>query len=158
METGACFDPTAAYRYRLWRIWQPAAPLVTFVMLNPSIADASVNDPTIRRCLGFAQAWGYGGLEVVNLFGLRATHPAQLRQAVDPVGADCDRHLQAAVARAECVILAWGNWGSLQGRDRQVLSRIAPAKCFCLGINRSGQPSHPLYLKLGLQPLAYSPD
>jgi len=124
-------------------------------MLNPSTADAEINDPTIRRCLDFAQTWGYGSLEVVNLFGLRATQPQRLRDAADPVGSDCDRYIQTAVEPADRVIVAWGNWGSWQGRDQIVLSWIDPSRCYCLGVNQSGQPSHPLYLKRSSQPVRY---
>lgn len=155
METGACFDPTGAYRYSLWRIWRPAALRIAFVMLNPSTADAAANDPTIRRCLSFAQTWGYGALEVVNLFGLRASQPQLLRQTDDPVGADCDRYVQAAISCADAVIVAWGNWGQLQGRDQTVLNWIDPQKRYCLGVNRSGQPRHPLYLSRSALPQRY---
>jgi hypothetical protein len=176
MESGACFDSTGAYRYCLWRIWASEAPRLAFVMLNPSTADAEVNDATIRRCLGFAQRWGYGSLEVVNLFALRTPHPQQLRQVAEPVGAECDAFILAAVARAERVVLGWGNWGKLYGRDRAVLDLLihsamthptmthptmthptmthAP-NLYCLGCNQSGQPRHPLYLKREVQPVPY---
>ena len=75
MDSGACFDSTGAYRYRLWREWDVSKPSVTFVMLNPSTAGAKDDDPTIRRCLSFARSWGFGRLEVVNLCAYRATSP-----------------------------------------------------------------------------------
>jgi hypothetical protein len=156
VETGACFDRTGSYRYSLWRIWQADMLRILFVMLNPSTADAEINDPTIRRCLDFAQSWGYGSLEVVNLFGLRTTQPQRLRQAADPVGPDCDRYVQTAIERADTIIVAWGNWGNLQGRDQTVLNWIDPSRCYCLGVNQSGQPRHPLYLKRSTQPLRYA--
>jgi hypothetical protein len=119
-------------------------------MLNPSTADAYTNDATIRRCIGFAQAWGYGSLEVVNLFALMATRPQQLQQVCDPIGVDCDRHLLVAVSRAAGIVIAWGNWGRLHQRDRSVLDLLAaqtsPASLYCLGTNQGGQPRHPLYL------------
>jgi len=68
LNQGAVIDPTGDYRYSLWRVWHPKASRVAFIMLNPSQADATVDDPTIRRCIGFAQRWGYGSLEAVNLF------------------------------------------------------------------------------------------
>jgi hypothetical protein len=101
--SGATFDPTGAYRYALWRVWDGNRPPLVFVMLNPSIADAERDDPTIRRCLGFACAWGYGALTVVNLFALRATCPHTLRRAADPVGPDNDEHLRAALAGARAL-------------------------------------------------------
>jgi hypothetical protein len=143
---GATLD--RVYRYRLWREWNPDAPRVSFVMLNPSTADAKTDDPTIRRCLGFAQSWGYGSLEVVNLFAYRATDPQELRGAADPIGAENDRYLIAASQRAQTLILAWGNWGKLHQRDQAVLRLLAECcKVYCLGINRSGQPRHPLYVR-----------
>lgn len=155
MKSGACFDPTGAYRYSLWRIWNHG-PWVTFVMLNPSTADAEVNDATIRRCVCFAQRWGYGALEVVNLFALRTPYPQTLRVVEDPVGAECDAHILTAVARADQVVLGWGNWGKLYHRDRAVLDLLTPySNIYCLGLNQSGQPRHPLYLKQTVQPIPY---
>ena len=90
-RTGADFDPTGVYRYSLWREWDARAPAVAFVMLNPSTADAGKDDPTIRRCASFARSWGYGSLEVVNLFAYRASEPKRLRQTPDPIGPANDR-------------------------------------------------------------------
>lgn len=144
---GAIFDHTGTYRYTLWREWG-MAPRVVFVMLNPSRADAEHNDPTIRRCIGLAQAWGFGALEVVNLFAYCATHPTQLRQATDPVGQDNDHYLLQAVKQGDRTVLAWGNWGVLQQRDQWALSLLAQyTPLYCLGLNQSGQPRHPLYVR-----------
>lgn len=147
MQSGAVFDHSSLYRYSLWRSWSQL-PKVGFVMLNPSQADARLNDPTIRRCIGFAQSWGYGGLEVVNLFAYRTKSPTHLRQIEDPIGADNDRYLLTLGERVDTIVLAWGNWGTLGGRDRVVLRRLNVQKnVFCLGITKTGQPRHPLYLK-----------
>lgn len=156
METGAIFDASRQYRYALWRRWDKTIPKVVFIMLNPSTADATTNDPTICRCVRFAQAWGYGGLEVVNLFALMATDPQQLKAAIDPIGQACDQYLLDAVRRADRVVIAWGNWGSLQQRDQAVLALLAPKMpLYCLGMNRSGQPRHPLYLPKTPMPLRF---
>jgi hypothetical protein len=77
-------------------------------MLNPSIADARRNDPTIRRCIGFARHWGFGGIDVVNLFAYRATRAQELFRASDPVGPRNARFLRSAIGRAPLVVLAWG--------------------------------------------------
>jgi hypothetical protein len=146
VNMGARFDATGTYRYTLWRSWDTTRPRLAFVMLNPSTADAEVNDPTIRRCLGFAQAWGYGALEVVNLFALKTPQPSQLSLAADPVGAECDMSIVQAVEQADCTVIAWGNWGGLHGRDRAVLA-LFDQPVYCLGRNQSGQPRHPLYLR-----------
>lgn len=160
MDSGACFDAIGVYRYSLWRNWNHKAPRIAFVMLNPSRADAEVNDPTIRRCLRFAQTWGYGSMEVVNLFALRAAQPSLLQQVADPIGPECDQHILKAVERADRVILAWGNWGSLCGRDRTVLalltSHIIPCpSLYCLGLTQAGQPRHPLYIRRDTQFIPY---
>jgi hypothetical protein len=155
MNQGAYFDPTGAYRYSLWRVWNPNALRLAFIMLNPSTADAQTNDATIRRCIQFAQIWGYGGLEVVNLFGFRSPHPQRLREVVDPVGAECNRSILKAVEQSDCTVIAWGNWGTLYGRDQAVLELLGNRPIHCLGLNQSGQPRHPLYLKHTVRPLSY---
>ena len=118
-------------------------------MLNPSRANASCDDPTLRACIQFAQRWDYTSLSVVNLFGHRTPHPTQLKTVTDPVGPQNDDYVLKAAQTAEQVVLAWGNWGNLQGRDRTVLNLLRPfqLKLSCLQINRSGQPRHPLYIK-----------
>ena len=128
-------------------------------MLNPSSADDRQNDPTIRRCISFAQAWGYGSLEVVNLFAYRTAYPRELKQVADPTGGENDRCLLAAARRAETVVLAWGNGGGLRGRDRTVLTLLTPyrSKLYCLGCNKSGQPRHLLYVKGSVQLTPYAP-
>ena len=103
---GATFSRDRRYRYRLWRRWDRSRAVVAFVMLNPSTADAMHDDPTIRRCVGFARAWGFGGVDVVNLFALRATDTRALRKAADPIGPANDRHLRRAVRSAGLIVLA----------------------------------------------------
>ncbi len=142
---GAYFDASGAYRYWLWRTWQPTAPTVAFIMLNPSTADAEQDDATIRRCCGFARAWGCGRLLVANLFAYRATQPRDLRAAAEPVGSDNDRYLQQAVAEADFTIVAWGNAGRWQGRDRAAIALLGTAPLYCLGRTQQGCPYHPLY-------------
>ncbi len=161
MKAGACFDPTGTYRYSLWRSWHADAPRVVFIMLNPSTADASTNDATIRRCLQFAQSWQYGSLEVVNLFAFRTPYPQQLQTVPDPIGSKCDRFIQIAVEQADRVILAWGNGGKLHGRDQAVLqllndrSGLLADRLACLGRTQSGHPRHPLYLKQDVQVMPF---
>jgi hypothetical protein len=143
---GATFDTTGAYRYRLWREWDDTLPRVCFVMLNPSVADAGSNDPTVRRCIGFARAWGFGVLDVVNLFALRTPRPADLRtSAFDPIGPENNDYLTQAFRSAACVVAAWGVHGALHGRDRAVLP-LLPSGAVCFGHTRGGHPLHPLYL------------
>ncbi len=143
---GAVFDRSGRYRYRLWRRWADGGEVVAFVMLNPSTADGERDDATIRRCAGFARAWGFAAMTVVNLFALRATDPARLRRARDPVGPGNDRHIAEAAAGADALVIAWGAHGALGGRDRAVLALLAGCRPACLGLTRTGQPRHPLYL------------
>ncbi|NJP09496.1 MAG: DUF1643 domain-containing protein [Leptolyngbyaceae cyanobacterium RU_5_1] len=157
MKMGAASDPTGLYRYSLWREWNPDAARLGFVMLNPNRADASVDDPTIRRCIGFARSWGYGSLEVVNLFAYRTAHPKMLCQVVNPIGIENDDYLESLAHRVDRIILAWGNWGALQGRDRAVLSLLTNQESrLCLGMTKLGHPRHPLYLRGDTLPIPFS--
>ena len=146
------FSEDGRYRYRLERRWDDGLA-VTFVLLNPNQADATTDDPTIRRCVGFAKRWGHGRLTVVNLFAWRARHPSELRNVSDPVGTDNESHLRDAIAGASCVVAAWGNHGALLDRDRVVRPWLGPV--WCLGVNRTGQPRHPLYVRGDASLLAF---
>lgn len=153
---GALISPCGTYRYVLGRVWDPAIPLAVFVMLNPSTADAVANDPTIGRCIGFARAWGNGGIVVVNAYALRSTDPRALAKAADPVGPDNDAAIAAvltanAAAGVNQAVIAWGSHAMvrLTGRGRQVLDllRAQQVTPMCLGMTSSGFPRHPLYLR-----------
>lgn len=133
------------YRYLLWRVWNPTVPRLLWILLNPNTADEERDDPTLRRITGFSRTFGFGGLEVVNLFALRSPDPAALAQARDPIGPENDLTIRAAAARATTVVAAWGNAGTLYGRDHAVLAQLT-GPLFCLGLTRSGSPRHPLYL------------
>jgi hypothetical protein len=145
MKMAAQFDRTRRYRFSLHRVWQPEMPLATFVMLNPSTADHLKNDPTITRCINLARSWGFGGINVVNLFAYRTSSPAHLRLITRPVGKENDRHIESNAFNASRVILAWGNHGSWRERDQEVLELLSDFDLWCIGSNKSGQPKHPLY-------------
>ncbi len=145
MQTGAAFSPCRQYRYALWRLWDNTQPSVLFIALNPSTASETHNDPTIRRCIGFARAWGYGGVYVANLFAYRATQPKLLKEAPDPIGPDNDPWLRDLAAQSNLIVAAWGNHGSFQSRSIEVLPWLPAMQC--LGITKQGQPKHPLYLR-----------
>ena len=139
---GATFSKDMRYRYKLWRVWNPDRPTITFVMLNPTTADENVDDPTVKRCIGYAVSWRYGALYVLNLFALRSTDPIELTVSRDEsVGPGNDGHLQAI--RGD-VVAAWGSWGRLYGRGQEVRSWLRDPRCF--GLTKAGQPLHPLYL------------
>jgi hypothetical protein len=144
----ATFEVSRRYRFRLSRIWDPDGPRVCFVMLNPSTADALALDPTVRRCAGFARDWGAGSFEVTNVFALRSTDPAGLKDVGDPVGRDNDEAIVAAALAADQVVCAWGTQASHLGRHREVLGVLLDAGVapFALRLTKSGFPGHPLYL------------
>ncbi|MFC4305772.1 DUF1643 domain-containing protein [Cohnella boryungensis] len=156
MNVGAVMDPTDTYRYSLWRIWNADLPTVLFIMLNPSTADANKDDPTIRRCIGFAKAWGFGALEVRNLFAYRATDPDELKRCADPIGPDNDKHILEGARIADKIVLAWGTKGSLLGRGQAVYQMIAKYEPECLAISADGHPKHPLYIRADQPAIVYS--
>lgn len=158
ISTGAVLSECGTYRYRLWRRWGDGTALL-FVMLNPSTADATADDATIRRCIRFAQAHGHGAVEVVNLYAYRATDPKDLRRAGYPVGPDNDEHTVAAAREAAEVCVAWGaNVRDLE-RPQIVLPMLRKlgVSLQCLRITRSGFPQHPLMLPSSyrLQPFTH---
>ena len=153
MKKGASFDRARVFRYSLHRVWDTRLPLVTFVGLNPSTADENEDDPTIRRCMKFAQSWACGGLVMTNLFAFRSTCPDFLFAAKDPIGRDNDEFLRRAARESSLVIAAWGNHGKHLSRDVQVQSFFP--KLHYLRLTRSGQPGHPLYLPGGLRPCVW---
>ena len=140
------------YRYTLSRSWGgELEELQTFVMLNPSTADAELDDPTIRRCIGFARALGAPGILVVNLYAFRATKPADLWRAADPVGPHNDAILTSVLGgRGRPVIAAWGANARQDRVDRFLqLARNAGGRreLTALGVTKVGAPRHPLYLR-----------
>jgi len=137
------------YRYSLFRIWDKKKKHVLFIGLNPSTADEEADDPTVRRCLNYAKKWGYGGFIMVNLFAYRTTFPANLKKVKYPIGKDNDKYIMTLSKKADITVAAWGNYGNLYSRDKQVLSLIP--NFMCLKVNKSGQPAHPLYLKKDLK-------
>lgn len=149
---GADISDCNQYRYRLWRRWG-SGPRALWIMLNPSTADALIDDPTIRRCAGFTRAWGCGGFDVVNLFAVRATDPRELAHHPEPTGSMNLNVLQGVLKYG-----AWRHrvaaWGTASVLSRSALRfkekwliRLAPAgNLECLGVTKAGHPRHPLYL------------
>ncbi|OAB58822.1 hypothetical protein AY599_20105 [Leptolyngbya valderiana BDU 20041] len=150
-ESGARFSRCKRYRYVLWRRWEAEKPPVMMIGLNPSTADASRNDPTIRRCIGFARAWGAGGLVMANLFAFRATYPADLKQAADPVGPRNDWWIRRMARLCPTIVAVWGNDGAFRSRSAVLRKRLA-GRLQVIRLNRSGEPAHPLYLPADLKP------
>lgn len=149
------FSPDRLHRYTLWREWiGGAGGYVQFIGLNPSTADDAKDDPTIRRCIGFAKSWGFSGLCMTNLFAFRATQPADMKTAADPIGPENDRLILECAADAGIVIAAWGAHGTYLQRDVAV-RKLVP-KLHYLRLTAAGQPGHPLYLPALLCPEPWS--
>lgn len=148
------FSKCRTYRYSLWRdlnMLHPEMPgYVLFIGLNPSTADENLDDPTIRRCKGFAQAWGYGSLCMANLFAYRNTEPAAMKVAADPIGIENDWYLQHLATNASLVVAAWGTHGAYMNRGDTVRKMIP--NLHYLRLTKSGFPEHPLYLPGDLVP------
>lgn len=151
MKKDASLSADRVYRYWLSRTWGPGFlagnPLVC-IGLNPSTADETSDDATIRTLVAFARLWGHDGLLMLNLFAFRATDPGELRTtAFDPIGPSNDDVLRHN-CRGKKILCAWGNDGDYEGRDKAVLELLKDigATPMCLGTNKSGQPKHALYL------------
>lgn len=179
INKGAILSSDGRYRYLLWREWrgthdpknwrwlgakdgvgeelgEPRA--CVFVMLNPSSADGRVDDPTIRKCVGFARAWRYELLYVVNLFAYRATNPRALLaldHGDDPVGVENQSYFDRVIDRAGIIVCAWGTNGTFVGQDETALGWLDGKRCFALGLTKDGHPRHPLYLPLAAEPTRF---
>jgi hypothetical protein len=121
--------------------------------LNPSTADETEDDPTIRRCIDFAKRWKFGALCMTNLFAWRDTKPAQMKKATDPVGPDNDDHLKRLAANAGLILAAWGTHGKHLNRAAAVLSMMPPI--YRLRLNDDGSPEHPLYVPANTPPVLF---
>ncbi len=154
----AVFSPCRRWRYQLTRTFVdvPGSFPLVVVMLNPSMADETVDDPTIRRVSGFARSWGHAGLLVLNLFALRSTDPLALRTADDPVGPDNDETLRQSLTAARNVdspvLAAWGVHGNYRGRAFRVQHMVDGVRWVCLGTTHGGSPRHPLYVPAATSP------
>lgn len=147
LQRGAIISNCGRFRYRLTRRWGLGRTLA-FVMLNPSTANATEDDATVRRCMSFADREGFDAIEVVNLFAYRATDPAELRRAGYPVGPGNDEWIRSTVLGADAVCVAWGARVAGLERPQLVLPMLYAlgVEPQCLRITRSGYPQHPLML------------
>lgn len=139
------------YRYELSRIWDTGKPLLVVCMLNPSKADASIDDPTILALIHFGKLWGYGGLLVVNLYGFRSSSPKEMmEQGRHAFGPENDNYIKAAINTARDnggrMLVAWGNGGENGGYENYIalIARDKGVELICLGTTQSGKPKHPM--------------
>lgn len=148
----ANFSECGRYRYSLKRQWADG-PRVLFVMFNPSTADHTEDDPTIGRCISFAKSWGFGSLQVGNLFAYKTPYPVELFRESSPIGDENDQWLADLSKTADLTVAAWGNNGKFMGRGKAVLPSLNNPHF--LKMTKQNEPWHPLYLSRELKPLAY---
>lgn len=161
------FSEDRVYRYTLWREWDVDSltgcaddlsnghKFVQFIGLNPSTADETKDDPTLRKCVGFAKRWGFGALCMTNLFAFRATDPREMKRFIHPYGPDNNEHLARVAKHAGMVVAAWGTNGDHNERDMEVIDmmRDLGVQLHCLRMTASGYPEHPLYVPYTVTPV-----
>ena len=155
------YSEDGQYRYLSCQRIGPSDDRLLFIMLNPASTVGTLNSQKKHRqtrtlCINFARRWGFGMLEVVNLFALEAPKPKLLRKVDDPVGPENDRWICDAVERADKVILAWGADGSYGNRSQKVLQKILPIKIpYYLKKTNAGEPRHPIGIRRDTQLIAW---
>ena len=152
LHSTAEFSKDRIHRYALWRTWQKSKQIAMFIGLNPSTADEIKNDPTVTRCINYAEHWGYGGMIMANIFAFRATDPTIMKNAADPVGSENNSWLVKLAHNADLIVAAWGNHGEFMERGLEVLRLLKDFQLYCLDMNKTRQPKHPLYCPANLKP------
>lgn len=153
MKTSAEISSCGIYRYVLRRIWNENDPPLVFVMLNPSTADATQDDATIRKCVGFAERYGQGGIVVVNLFALRSRDPKALRKHTAPVGIDNDNWIMRETADPKrSIVVAWGLNARYFPVRVEAVRQLLKRQLFALRLTKDGFPEHPVMLPYKLIP------
>jgi hypothetical protein len=155
LRSHAVYSPDEKYRYALGRSWvRGPGKVVTFIMLNPSTATEKDNDPTVERCQRRAKSMGFVGFWVGNIFALRSTDPRALYKDPDPIGQLNTSVLTFLSRCSDMIVCAWGNRGNHLGRSAQVKDLLVKngAKCYHLGLTKTGEPRHPLYLSYDVRP------
>ncbi len=156
--SGAVFnDESRRFRYALWRIWDKSKEALLFIGLNPSTANETKDDPTVIRMVNFAKEWGYGGLYVGNLFSIVSANPDVLffDSSVEQPNGPNDYALKQMNKICSTVLVGWGEWGqNAKLRPAQVITLMGE-RVFCLKVNKSGEPSHPLYLPASSKMMLY---
>lgn len=160
-NNGAILSKDRTHRYSLWRKWDENKPCILFIGLNPSRADETYNDPTIRRCINFAKAWGYGGMYFLNLYSYRTPEVKALKSYLKSPEAylhlETVCHLENTIKFCDKVVCCWGSWDFISLAEEMIdtLIKIENKIPYCFGINNNGSPKHPLYLKSDTQLIPY---
>lgn len=149
------FGEDGIYRYWLRREWDKTKEVVAFVMLNPSEADDKFDDRAVLRCIDFAQQWGFGSLEIVNLFAYCSSDRTVLKKVDNPVGSKNDQAIQRAALNSDTIIVAWGNDGVLKKRDLEVLHLLREYDLYCMGLTDSKKPKYPARLASSTKYIKY---
>lgn len=144
----AVFSRNHKYRFLLTRVYKRGEGTCVFIMLNPSIANESIDDPTTRRCVKFSSTWGFKRLIIVNLFAYRTAYPWRLNSIKDPVGSYNDLLIKSAIGPYSKIVLGWGNRGTMLNRSGQIQSILnsLQVNSTAFRLTNRGQPIHPLYL------------
>lgn len=148
-DNGASFSTCRRYRYVLWRIWNIDKSRIMFIGLNPSTANETSDDPTIHRVVKFANAWGFGGIYMTNLFAYVTPYPEKLKECDDPLGNN-NEWLEKIAQKCDKIIFAWGSFKEAEQRSKEVMQMF---KGHALIINKDGSPRHPLYVKSDVVPV-----
>lgn len=157
-DQGAIFSPCRRWRYLLWRRWDRQGDVLMVVGLNPSTANETEDDPTIRRCIGFAKGWGFGALWMVNAYAFRATQPRDMiAQGSGALGPRNNEFLLRTAIDADMVLAAWGT--HCDGlRESQIIGTVtegALKPLYAFGFTKGGHPKHPLYLRADTKPMEW---
>lgn len=158
--SGAIFSDDRRFRYALWRIWDlspKSMSRVLFIGLNPSTANGTKDDPTVVRMVGFAKSWGFGGLFVGNLFSIVSANPAVLLTdtSKELYGGRNDTVIKRMRELCTLVVVGWGEFGKRVGYRPAAVMDLVGEPVHCIKVNRSGEPSHPLYLSGSLKLIRY---
>lgn len=159
--SGAAFsDSNRRFRYALWRIWEKTGDNLLFIGLNPSTANHITDDPTIRRLVGFAKSWGFGGLFVGNLFSLVTATPDVLwfeSSREEPNGPN-DIAIKRMRELSTLAVVGWGTWGGNAGLRPSAVLALIGEPVYCLKMTKAGEPGHPLYLPANTKMMRYYRD
>lgn len=149
------FNSDRTHRFTLWRQWDGSLPYLAVIGLNPSTADETNDDPTIRRCISFAKTWGLGGYLMLNAFSFRATDPEVMKAQETPNDPSNNGFLIDGCRGAGLVLCGWGVHGTFKDREKELKELLKPFNPQCLGFTKGGQPKHPLYIKGTTKPVPF---